>query len=111
MIVNSETVGGVTVLSPSGRIDSNTAAVFETSVTKALAHAPRMILDFSDVPYISSAGLRVVLVAAKKLGAKKGGFALCGLSESVLDVFQLSGFASILTIMPDRDAALQSMAG
>ena len=94
MIIHSEAVEDVAVLSPSGRIDSNTAAQFEASVTEALAGTEKMILDFTNVPYVSSAGLRVVLIGAKKITAKKGDFALCGLSESVMDVFELSGLVA-----------------
>ena len=109
MIIHNETVDGVVVLSPSGRIDSNTAPQFESAVTEALAGTDRMILDFSNVTYVSSAGLRVVLIGAKQINAKKGGFALCGLSDNIMDVFELSGFTNILKILPDRDAAIQSM--
>jgi anti-anti-sigma factor len=102
----SDTPGPV-LLTPSGRLDTNTSAEFEKDVMAQLSRQPRaMVMDFSGLGYVSSAGLRVVLLAAKRMKAAGGAFVLCGLSPSVAEVFKVSGFLSILTVEPDRDAAL-----
>lgn len=107
--VESESIDGVLFLVPSGRVDSNSAGDLESAVKDALTDADKIVLDLSSVPYISSAGLRVVLLCAKELKAKNGGFALCGLGENVMDVFQLSGFSNILEIADDRAAAMAAI--
>jgi serine/threonine-protein kinase RsbW len=99
------------LLAPSGRLDANTSAEFEKEVMQHLSLSPRgMVMDFSGLRYVSSAGLRVVLLAAKKLKSAGGTFVLCGLSAPIEEVFKISGFLSILTVEPDRDAAMAHFA-
>jgi serine/threonine-protein kinase RsbW len=98
---------GPAVLAPSGRLDANTAPAFEKEMLAGLDRAPRgMVMDFSGLGYVSSAGLRVVLLAAKKVKAAGGAFVLCGLAPPIAEVFRVSGFLSILTVEPDRASAL-----
>jgi stage II sporulation protein AA (anti-sigma F factor antagonist) len=66
----------------------------------------KIVLDFSGVDYISSAGLRVVLWLAKRLKEHAGALALYGLRKNVLDIFEMCGFVDILTIVENREAAL-----
>jgi anti-anti-sigma factor len=99
------------LLQPSGRLDANTSERFESEMIEQLSHSPKgMVMDFSEIGYVSSAGLRVVLLAAKKVKAMGGTFVLCGISPAILEVFRVSGFLSILTVTPDRDAALARFA-
>ena len=103
--------GAVAVLAPAGRIDSTTVGVLEARLAAILAApAPRLIVDFSGVEYISSAGLRVLLVAARRVKDTGGGLALCGLGGAVHQVFQLAGFLPLFTICETRDAALAQLA-
>ncbi|HTH15956.1 MAG TPA: STAS domain-containing protein [Magnetospirillum sp.] len=105
MEIKEETFGEATVLVPVARVDSSTAKAFEAKVLQAVNQgAPRIILDFSELDYISSAGLRVVLVGAKMTRAPRK-FALCGMKPHIREVFDVSGFAKILSIQPDRAAA------
>lgn len=95
------------LLNPTGRLDANTSERFENEMLEQLGASPQgMVMDFSSIGYVSSAGLRVVLLAAKKVKAAGGTFVLCGLSPSIQEVFRVSGFLSILTVAADRDAAL-----
>jgi len=95
------------LVAPAGRLDADTSGEFEKEVMEKLGASPRgMVMDFSGLGYVSSAGLRVVLLAAKKAKAAGGAFVLCGLSPSIKEVFKISGFLSILTVDPDRQAAL-----
>ncbi|MBI1208349.1 MAG: anti-sigma factor antagonist [Azospirillum sp.] len=99
--------GGTVVIEARGRLDSNTARSFEEKLLGAIAPAdPVMVVDCSQLDYVSSAGLRVLLMAAKRVKAAKGRLALCGLKPHVQEVFDVSGFSSIFVIHPNRAAAL-----
>jgi len=92
------------VLLVSGRIDSATAPEFQAGTFDALDTEPAggLVVDFTDVAYISSAGLRVLLMAAKR--QKKAGrpFAVCGLSENARKVFEMGGFHKIVPLFDTR---------
>jgi anti-anti-sigma factor len=102
---------GVLVMTPAGRIDTTTAGALETRLAAALAGvSPRLVLDLSGVDYISSAGLRVLLVAARRLQATDGRLVLCAMGPPVRQVFQLAGFLPLFTIQDTRDAAVAQLA-
>jgi anti-anti-sigma factor len=65
-----------------------------------------MVMDFSQVNFISSAGLRVILLVAKKLEQVKGKVKLCGLNATLKDVFEISGFSKLFEIVPSVNEAL-----
>ena len=95
------------ILKPAGRLDTTTVANFERDVLASLATEPAwLLLDFTDLEYISSGGLRVVLLAAKRLRGSSRRLLLCGLRPQVADVFAISGLNAILSIYPDRASAL-----
>jgi anti-anti-sigma factor len=101
-----------TILSPKGRLDSATAPAFEQEFLRASATGlSRLLIDFSELTYISSAGLRVVLKAAKRMQSEGGRVALCALGPQVAEVFDISGFSSlsIFSIHPARAAALAAL--
>lgn len=103
--------GKALVVSPAGRLDSVTAAGFEAQILKHIADgSSRIVLDFSKLDYISSAGLRVVLLAGKKLKAAGGKLALSGLNQQIREVFSISGFISIFAVHPDRASAAAAIA-
>lgn len=105
MDIKVESFGEATVLVPVARVDSSTAKAFEAKVLQVVnTGAARIILDFSEMDYISSAGLRVVLVGAKMTRAPRK-FVLCGMKPHIREVFDVSGFAKILSIQPDRATA------
>ncbi len=109
METREEHIGDATVLVPLARVDSATAKAFEAKVLAVVnAGGPKILIDFGELDYISSAGLRVVLVGAKMTrGGRK--FALCGMKPHIREVFDVSGFARILSIYSDRAAALAAM--
>lgn len=91
---------------PQGRLDSNSGPVFEKELLGYIdGGSRRLLLDLSELSYISSAGLRVILVAAKKMKAAGGKLVLAGLSAQVAEVFEISGFNRILDIEPDHASA------
>jgi anti-anti-sigma factor len=107
MNIQVEQQGGITIIPLEGRLDGNNAGAAEAVFLTQLAEGKgQFIFDFSNLQYISSAGLRVVLVAAKKLRASKGRMICASLAEQVYDVFEMSGFTSILEIAATREEAL-----
>ncbi len=97
MEIREEKNGGVYTFSISGRIDTVTAPALEAALQQAYPEAKGLVLDFADVDYISSAGLRVLL-AAQKVMNKQGSMRLLHVKEEVLEVFEITGFLDILTI-------------
>jgi len=88
-----------TIAAVTGRIDTTTAADFEKQCMELLASdTPGLLLDCARIDYISSAGLRSVLVLAKQAAASSKAFGLCGLSGMVADVFALAGFDQVLPV-------------
>jgi anti-anti-sigma factor len=95
-----------TLMDIEGRLDTVTAAAFEASVLEVLEKEARLlILRCSDLEYISSSGLRVFLLAQKKMMAAGGKLQLCCLRPNIFEVFEISGFTGIFQILPD-DAGL-----
>ena len=101
---------GVTLVALSGRLDSSTSAQFEQYILTKVGGQPRLIVDFSNLDYISSAGLRVLLLTAKKVKQGNGKLILCALQEHIREVFEISGFLSILDIRASEADALAGMA-
>ena len=96
---------------PTGRLDSGACAAFEVELIGYLnAGSQRLLIDFSELDYISSAGLRVILMAAKRLKASGGSLALCALNDTIGEVFEVSGFDRILDIHPDAESARARLA-
>lgn len=111
MTIDESTRDGVTVLAPHGRIDTTTSGALEDRVRRVVDDGVRsLIVDFSEVEYISSAGLRVALVLAKRLRGLDGQLVLCGMAQPVRQVFQLAGFLPLFAITSDREAALARFA-
>jgi anti-sigma B factor antagonist len=102
---------GVTVLAISGRIDATVAELFKENLLAAIGDRPvRLLLDFGQVDFISSIGLRVLVVAAKRLAAVRGKLLFCCVEGPVREVFELAGFTSVAALFPSREAALASTA-
>ena len=109
MTINEAHEAGVVVVSPQGRIDSTTSAMLERHLQGlAAAGQTRVVVDFSGVDYISSAGLRVLLALVKRSRDQKGRVALFGLNDSVRQVFELAGFVALFTLAPTRAEAVHS---
>ena len=112
MNIGEQKVDDVLVLSPEGRLDSNTAEAFEQRVLGRIDDGEvRLVIDLSALEYISSAGLRVLLMAAKRIKSENGGMALCGLKEAIREVFEISGFLTILNIVDDMASAVAAVKG
>jgi anti-anti-sigma factor len=113
MNVRLENLGSTTILVPSGRLDFAAAEGFQKQVelvlTGAVKPPPALIFDCSELEYVSSAGLRVFLMAAKTAQRRNIALSLCSLRPAVREVLDLSGFSRVITLHPDRAAALASV--
>lgn len=106
LTIDEETRGDVLVVSVRGRLDGVTSKSLDTHMGARIAGgSDRIVLDLGGVDYISSFGLRLVLVAAKKLNSPGRRFVVCGLTDNVRQVFSVSGFLSILTLRDTIDEA------
>ena len=80
-----------------GRLDTTTAPELEAAVMGSLAGVEKLVLDFTELEYLSSAGLRVLLQAQKTMN-KQGEMIIKNVNETVSEIFEVTGFADILTI-------------
>ena len=86
-----------TILEITGRLDTTTAPVLDKTINEELKDVENLVLDLKGLEYISSAGLRVLLNAQKKM-QRVGSMKLKNVGEAVMDVFEMTGFADILEI-------------
>lgn len=107
MEFQEEQVNEVTVLAPAGRLDSATSPKLGGRLA-SLAAVPqgRLVLDLARVDFVSSAGLRVILAAAKQARAANGRMVVCSVQPPVQEVLDISGFTTLLSIQPGRADAL-----
>ena len=111
MEIAQERDAGTNVVSPAGRVDGSNSAEFHESLMAALSGDDnRVILDMGGIDYISSAGLRVLLLLAQHLGGSSTPFAVCSLAASVDEVFRISGFNQIITVFGTLDEAKAQLA-
>ena len=97
MDIRKELTGERLDVAVSGRLDTTTAPELDAALREALPGVKELWLDFSGLDYISSAGLRVLLSTQKTM-SKQGSMTLTGVNEGVMEVFEITGFAGILTI-------------
>ena len=89
--------GNEITLKVSGRLDTTTAPKLEAAIVEIMGDCEHLVLNFAGLEYISSAGLRVILKAQKSMAAK-GGMKLLNVNETIMEIFEITGFSDILTI-------------
>ena len=105
--ISIERKNEVTTVVAGGRLDVMGAPEIEASCKKLISEGTqRLLLDMASVEYISSAGLRSLLVLAKAMKASGGTLVLCSLTAAVREVMEISGFDNILSLAADRSAAM-----
>lgn len=97
MTIEIKKLGAETILEISGRLDTNTAPALEKTISEDIARDVALVLDLKDLEYLSSAGLRVLLGAQKQM-QKSGSMKLRNVGAVVREVFEITGFDTILTI-------------
>ena len=97
MKIEKKSDGQTLLLSLEGRLDTTTAPALEAELEQSLEGITELIWDFRQLEYISSAGLRVLLITQKKMN-KQGCMTVTGVKPMILEIFQTTGFADFLTI-------------
>lgn len=99
---------GIVIINLKGRIDAtNSGQLYDKVMEEIKDGCNKMIIDFSEVNYISSAGLRVLIVAIKSLTKNSGTFGICSINENVMKIFEISGLANLIIIHDDLETALR----
>src|SRR5699024_3466933 len=112
MVFSAEKHDAALIGSVAGQVNSANAAQLESQILARVSDGEhRWVLDLNQLDYISSAGLRVILMLAKRLREKNGTLILCGMQPHVQEVFDVSGFSAILTVAESRSQALQRLTG
>jgi anti-anti-sigma factor len=110
MEIRQKEENGIVFLSFVGRLDGTSAPEAEQTVKKILdAENTRLLFDLEHLEYLSSAGLRVVLGAAKEMKRRDGKFVLCSLNAYVKEVFEVSGFGTIIPIAESVEAGIEKI--
>ena len=97
MTIEKTITGTAAALKIIGRLDTTTAPELEAAIDGSIAGMKELVLDCRDLEYVSSAGLRVILKAQKLMNAQ-GSMKLTHVNETIMEVFDITGFADILTI-------------
>lgn len=110
MGINAQRTDGTVVARAGGRIDSSNSREFHSELEAVITDSDTsVVLDFEDVAYISSAGMRVVLLTAKSLQRSGKEFVLCSMNDSIREVFKISGFDKIIAIHDSQAEAVSAV--
>ena len=103
--VNQE---GIVIVNLKGRVDAtNSEQLHDTIMREIEDGCNKMIINFSEVYYISSAGLRVLILTIKRFAENTGSFAVCSLAENIMRTFEISGLANQLIIHDDVETGVR----
>lgn len=100
MKITENRVNDTIVLAIEGRIDTNSSTQLQAMILQSFQKGKNLELDFERTEYITSAGLRALLIGQKTAASKGGSMKLLKVNPMIMNVFQMSGFAKILTIEP-----------
>lgn len=111
MEISTERVGSALIVMPSeNRVDGTNARDFQVGLEAAIEETDSaVIFDAETLTYISSAGLRAILLVVKSINRRGGKFAVCSLSDPIREIFSISGFDNIIPIEATRDEALAAI--
>lgn len=98
MTINKTEENGVTTLTLEGRLDTTTAPELEAVLLPAINECEELVMDFENLAYLSSAGLRVLLAGQKTANKLRKSLTLINVNDTIMEVFEMTGFADILTI-------------
>ncbi len=100
---------GVTIATVSGDVDGSTAATLQEQILPLAQAGSKILLDMTNVPYMSSAGLRMLLSLYRKATSVDGKLVLVGLSEEILDTMSITGFLDFFTTCDTVDAGMAAL--
>ena len=98
MTITKKQDGDALTVVLSGRLDTTTSPDLDKALYDELSGIRELILDFTELNYISSAGLRVLLRFQRKMNAQDAGMKITGVSDPILEIFDITGFSEILTV-------------
>ena len=108
MEITQKEENGIISISIKGRLDADSSPEAEKVVKEALeGQATRVLFNLADLEYLSSAGLRVLLSAAKEMRRRDGKIVLCSLNEFVMEIFEVSGFQSLIPITDSVESGIE----
>jgi anti-anti-sigma factor len=108
--LREDALGDVTILEVKGRIDSTTAPVLGEKLSSSLITPQRrLVLDLRQLEYISSAGFRVLLLAARRAEQAGARFVLCSVTGKVRQLFDVGGFLDLFPISGSREEAITAL--
>jgi anti-anti-sigma factor len=111
MQIVEEKLGTVLVVTLKGRLDAATSKAVEDRLLSLIEGGDvRLVIDLEQLDYISSVGLRVLMLTAKRLRTANGAIVVCALQPTVQQVFEIAGFITIFRIFPNREAAVAAIA-
>ena len=99
--------GDTKIIMLNGKLDTNTTPTAESEINALLdGGASKLLINFEQLSYISSSGLRLLLATAKRLKGSGGDLKVCSLNEMATEVFEVSGFSAIINVFPSEKDAL-----
>jgi anti-sigma B factor antagonist len=108
--IDEHQTADIVTLSLSGKLDTTSAKAFEEKILGQIESGERrIVIDLAQLDYVSSSGLRVFLLASKRLTSANGKIALCSLKDQVKEVFDIAGFSSIFSIFGPHDEAIKNI--
>ncbi len=108
MKVTIENIGASVIAAIEGSIDSKTAPDLQSSILPVINESNKVILDMTKVEFVSSAGLRVLLMVYRQLKTRDGKVVLVGVSDDIKDVMHMTGFITFFEIVPTLEEALNN---
>ena len=112
MQIKEDKQGEILIVRVSEHLDTASSTIFESRLLGLVDRGERLIVvDCAELEYVNSAGLKVFLLAAKRLEPLGGKLVLCALAPSVLMIFEMIGFTRIMKIVPTIDEALRVLRG
>ena len=110
MEITEERRADLLILRVIGKLDASTSKALEVKILPLIASSQgKLVVDLSQLDYISSSGLRVFLLAAKRMDAAKGQMIICSLKDSVKQIFDIAGFSSFLTLAGSTEEAIKNL--
>jgi anti-sigma B factor antagonist len=98
----------VVIIEIEGRLDTTNYNQLEKKILENIeSNNKNLLIDCAKMDYVSSSGLRIFLMALKKITSLNGKFVLCGLQENIAEIFEISGFTSIFQIFENQEMALK----
>lgn len=111
MQIVEEKVETVLTVALKGRLDATTSKAVEERLLGLIESGEnRLVVDLAQLDYISSVGLRVLMLAAKRLRTANGAIVVCALQPTIQQVFEIAGFTTIFRVFPNRGAAVAAIA-